>query len=184
MAMHLSRERLRQLAALLGVELEEAALVALERGIGRARRLVEDSLGGARQRIQGEKIEGVLSLPAIADEPALAEPSQVRGHSRLRDPRHMDEVGHAELALAEKRAETDAALIAEEIQRSDIVGEAHVSAYDDARMHFWAPERICQGLEARAPAQSAALAAVRFAPIGCEPTADGVTSARRTRGRR
>jgi hypothetical protein len=133
-AVQLAGERLRQVASLLGLELAEAPLVRLERRVRRARRLVEHRLGGARQRVRGEQVERVLPVAAIPYEPALAKPCQVRGHARLRDARHADEVRDAEFAVAQQRAEPDATLVAQEIQRADVLGEAHVSAYDDARM--------------------------------------------------
>ncbi len=134
MPLHLSGERLGQVAAPLGVELGQAPLVALERRIGRARRLVEHGLGRPRQRVQRERVEGVLPVAAVAHEAGLAQARQVRRHARLRDAGHAHEVGDAELPLAQERAEPDATLVAEEVQRIDVLGEAHVSAYDDVRM--------------------------------------------------
>jgi hypothetical protein len=86
----------------------------------------------------------VLPVAAIPDEAPFAEPGEVGGDPRLRDPRHADQVRHAELPHPQERAQANPALVAEEVQRADVVGEAHVSAYDDARMESWPPGPVCQ----------------------------------------
>lgn len=76
----------------------------------------------------------MLPVAAVPDEAALAQARQVRRHARLGDAGHADEVRDGELPVTQERAEPDATLVAQEVQRADVLGEAHVSAYDDARM--------------------------------------------------
>ena len=63
----------------------------------------------------------VLSVPAIPHEAALPEAREVGRNAGLGDPRDADELGHAELTLAEQGAEAQTALVAEEVQRTDVV---------------------------------------------------------------
>ena len=67
-------------------------------------------------------------MPPIAHEARLAQPAEVGRDPRLRDAGHAHQIGHAELALAQERAEPQAALVAEQSQRIDVTGELHGAA--------------------------------------------------------
>ena len=113
---HLAGERLGEAAASLGVERVQALPVSRERRVGRRGGLVEHGSSAAGEGVEREGVERLRSIAAVAHEARIAQPPEVSRHPRLRDPRHAHEVSHPELALAEQRAQADAALVAEEVQ--------------------------------------------------------------------
>ena len=82
----------------------------------------------------GEGVEGALPVSAVADEAPLAQARQMGGDARLRDPRDPDQIRHAQLSLAQERAQADAALVTEEVEGADVAGEVHTCAYRDERI--------------------------------------------------
>ena len=96
-----------------------------------ASRLVQHGARRFRQSVYRQRIERLLALPAIAHETCLAQSTQVRRDPRLRNPRDAHQVGHAQLVLAQQRAQPNPALVTEQVEGFDEVRERHVSCYPD-----------------------------------------------------
>ena len=105
-------QALRHLVPALGLQLPEALLVPLERRIARAGRLVQAGPHRRRAAVRRQRIERLRPLATVDHEPRLAQPPEVGGDPRLGHPRDAHQVGHAELAIAQQRAEADAVLVA------------------------------------------------------------------------
>ncbi len=128
-ALELVGERARESAAPFGFQLLKAAQIALERRVARLGRFFEHHPSGLGQVVEREGIEGLGALPAVPNEPRLPQPAEVGRNPRLGDPGHLDQVRNAELALPEQRTEPNSALVAQEVQRFDRVGQAHLPVY-------------------------------------------------------
>ena len=149
-------ERLGEAAAPLGLELAQAPLIAVERRVGRRRRLVEDAPARPRAARRRRARRRTAALAPVAHEARVAQAAEVRRHPRLRDARDAHEIGHAQLALAQQRAQPQAALVAEQVQRVDVAGRGSSSISRWADVPNLRLRGRCQAHASRAPPRVAA----------------------------